>query len=286
MSEQSLVIFIRKRDPRYKAYLKAQSQPPVMSSQLRNLPAQEADVEPTAVYVEQEWQKTIVSGIDDLEWALAEGNGDPEVFECVSCGKSFKSEAAWNSHERSKKHMKNVDVIRRQMAEEAIQLGLPVNPSDESGPELAESSKQSEGSAPLPMGDKLNKEHEIRINTEEPPESPAVEEALPEEANDTEPIPPQEQKPSKRDKRRLREVKKQAQLIEDAHVSNWCGNTEIILTIGHRNAMFARQNSRADPGCSITSGGRATQLQDRSQRRVQNQRKKKEKKTVEEVANR
>lgn len=214
-------MFIRKRDPRYKAHLKAQSRPPV-TSPLPNLPARQADAEPATVYIEQEWQKTNASGVEDLEWALAEGNDDPEVFECVPCGKSFKSEAAWNSHERSKKHIKSVEVLRLQMAEEAIQLGLPFNPSDDSGPELAEGDMQTGGPAAPPESDK---DHGApRSNTDGPPESlpqtASVEETLPGSADRTGRTLPQEQKPSKRDKRRAREAKKQAQAAEDAHVSD------------------------------------------------------------------
>lgn len=61
---------------------------------------------------------------DDLEWAAAEGGEDPEEWECVACGKSFRSEAAWDSHERSKKHMKEVERLKREMEEDDEELGL------------------------------------------------------------------------------------------------------------------------------------------------------------------
>jgi len=222
---RTLVMFIRKRDPRYKTHLKAQSQPPV-TLLLPNLPARRAEVEPAAVYIEQEWQKTSVSGGEDFEWALAEGNDDPAVFECVPCEKTFKSEAAWDSHERSRKHIKNVEVLRRQMAEEGIQLGLLVNPGGESGPEFVEGSEQPGGPATSPVDDVSDKERETLNNAEKTPESqtqPAwVEESLPKGVDETERILPQEQQPSKRDKRRLREAKRQAQEAEEAHKCYVC----------------------------------------------------------------
>lgn len=58
----------------------------------------------------------------DLEWAAAEGTA--EEWECVACGKRFRSEAAWDSHERSKKHMRAVDALRQQMREDEEELGL------------------------------------------------------------------------------------------------------------------------------------------------------------------
>lgn len=78
----------------------------------------------TDAYVEQAWQKLDIHGAhDDLEWAAAEGE-DPEEWECVVCGKSFRSEAAWDSHERSKKHMKEVERLRQEMQDENDELGL------------------------------------------------------------------------------------------------------------------------------------------------------------------
>lgn len=215
-------MFIRKRDPRYKAHLESRSQPPITSPP-RHSPAPRVKTESAPAYVEQEWQKTNTFGVEDLEWALAEGNDDPEVFECVACEKSFKSEAAWNSHERSKKHIKNVEVLRRQMGEEARELGLP-DPSDELGPEPAEDSGQSEGSVTPPLDDGSGVKHENLHNTQESLESRAqaglIEEASPEGIDETEQALSQsEQKLSKRDKRRLRETKKRAQVIDNAHVS-------------------------------------------------------------------
>ncbi|TFY74518.1 hypothetical protein EWM64_g9494, partial [Hericium alpestre] len=60
----------------------------------------------------------------DLEWARVEGGSDQEEWECVACGKSFRSEAAWDSHERSKKHLKAVEQLRQEMQEEGEELGL------------------------------------------------------------------------------------------------------------------------------------------------------------------
>lgn len=74
-------------------------------------------------FVAQDWQQTPQRNAADLEWSLAEG-GEEEEWECVACGKSFRSEAAWDSHERSKKHLKAVERLAREMAEENDALGL------------------------------------------------------------------------------------------------------------------------------------------------------------------
>lgn len=92
------------------------------------------------VFVEQEWQKATRLGTDDadLEWAAAEGDDDSEEWECVACGKTFRSEAAWDSHERSKKHMQAVERLKREMLEENENLDLDAPDGDQSQDEGAE----------------------------------------------------------------------------------------------------------------------------------------------------
>lgn len=57
-------------------------------------------------YVEQAWQRVDANDVlDPAEWEEAEGE---EEWECVACARAFRSEAAWESHERSRKHLKAV----------------------------------------------------------------------------------------------------------------------------------------------------------------------------------
>ncbi|KAK0193607.1 hypothetical protein F5146DRAFT_1031419 [Armillaria mellea] len=137
---RSLAKFLRKRDPRYKAHLAQQSeenQSRVASgTSTPHAGSSRRPAQPTVdSYIEQEWQKIDARGAhdDDLEWAIGEGE-DPEEWECVVCGKSFRSEAAWDSHERSKKHLKEVERLRREMQEEDVELGLDA-PEPDSSPE-------------------------------------------------------------------------------------------------------------------------------------------------------
>lgn len=122
-------MFVRKRDPRYRSHLAHQArlnQTKAKGSSASSNPqpvSQRAQTNNTS-YVEQDWQKvTNDRQHDDLEWAAGEGE-DPEEWECVACGKSFKSEAAWDSHERSKKHMKEIEKLKREMVKENEELGL------------------------------------------------------------------------------------------------------------------------------------------------------------------
>ncbi|KAG9121798.1 hypothetical protein FRC07_002100 [Ceratobasidium sp. 392] len=115
---RTLVSFIRKRDPRFKAFKETQAKPKT------NGTAPKAAGPAPSAFVEQDWQRSRPTAGDhaDLEWGLAEGNN--EEYECVVCGKFFRSEAAWSSHERSKKHMKEVERLKRQMQAENVELGL------------------------------------------------------------------------------------------------------------------------------------------------------------------
>ncbi|KAJ7158927.1 hypothetical protein C8R46DRAFT_906837 [Mycena filopes] len=120
---RSLAKFLRKRDLRYKMHLAQAQQNPASGSAtpVGTAPTRTA---PRAEYVEQEWQKVdALRQHDDLEWAAAEGD-DPEEWECVVCGKSFWSEAAWDSHERSKKHLKEVERLKKEMLRDNVELGL------------------------------------------------------------------------------------------------------------------------------------------------------------------
>lgn len=123
-------MFIRKRDPRYKSHLAHQAQLAAAALKPKPKPASGSSTPRPTTYVEQEWQR-VLSVDAGLEWAVAEGTEDPEVFECVVCGKSFKSEAAWDSHERSKKHLKAVEMLRLEMEVDVEELGLELQEEED-----------------------------------------------------------------------------------------------------------------------------------------------------------
>jgi len=102
---KDLVRFLRKRDKRYKDYMARQQNP---SSQSATPPTTKSTAPPIAKFVEQEWQRVDISNERNEagQWDDAEG---AEEWECVACAKAFKSEAAWMTHERSRKHLKEVE---------------------------------------------------------------------------------------------------------------------------------------------------------------------------------
>lgn len=119
-----MVKFLRKRDPRFKKQQKEQDELSAANAGPKSQPAK-VRAQAAEAYVEQEWQKADrLSSHADLEWGLVEGENDEEEWECVACTKSFRSEAAWNSHERSKKHLKEIERLRREMEEDDEEMEL------------------------------------------------------------------------------------------------------------------------------------------------------------------
>lgn len=119
-------MFVRKRDPRYKAHTKRQAQSPTPTPATASGTTTPKRTAPTTTtFVVQDWQKVAEpsDAAADLEWARAEGTDDEE-WECVACNKTFRSEAAWNSHERSKKHIRTVEQLKREMQDEGLELEL------------------------------------------------------------------------------------------------------------------------------------------------------------------
>ncbi|KJA23016.1 hypothetical protein HYPSUDRAFT_66731 [Hypholoma sublateritium FD-334 SS-4] len=149
---RSLVKFIRKRDPRYKKHQEAQAQLNSAPTALPQKGAAAVRQQVQTTYVEQEWQKVETKPHHaDLDWAAAEGD-ESEEWECVACHKTFRSEAAWDSHERSKKHMKEVEKLRREMEDEDEDLGLDAvapEPADNAPDEDATVPDESDQEAPL-----------------------------------------------------------------------------------------------------------------------------------------
>jgi DnaJ family protein A protein 5 len=123
---RTLVMFVRKRDPRYREYIARQANPPGQASPTAASGAvTPRKTAPKSTFVAQDWQQVAepCDAAADLEWARAEG-ADDEEWECIACNKTFRSEAAWNSHERSKKHLRAVEQLKREMQDEEQELEL------------------------------------------------------------------------------------------------------------------------------------------------------------------
>lgn len=253
---RQLATFIRKRDPRYKAHLAAQTQANKILSQAKAPTSGSSTprLQPTKPYVEQAWQRA--GGMDhdadaDLEWAGGEGNA--EEWECVACGKTFRSEAAWDSHERSKKHMREIERLKREMwqEEEVLRLGPEEGESDEN--EEVDRDSDSEFVHPPPPtppepvlenGDadefgppteelqadddqlmhRKGKKKRSKPQTRPSDEAPVASTTAPESGDGHQGGTSSQPELSKREKRKLREAKKAANIVEAEHsmVCNVC----------------------------------------------------------------
>jgi DnaJ family protein A protein 5 len=123
---RALLAFVRKRDPRYTPNQqsdedKAKAQRDARQAQAaRARAAQMAklDQEPQAV---PDW--ATARPTDELE-EESEEEIEEEHFECVACNKTFKSERQYEAHEKSKKHQKAIQNLRRKMQKDNAHLNL------------------------------------------------------------------------------------------------------------------------------------------------------------------
>ena len=125
---RSLVSFIRKRDLRYKPNSQSEAQ---RQETLRQSAAAQATRSRAAnqaklrEYIAQDWAKSEES----QDYQDDSSESEVEQFDCVICHKSFKSQQQLQAHERSKKHLKAVKDLRREMTTQDRQLGLQGNES-------------------------------------------------------------------------------------------------------------------------------------------------------------
>lgn len=135
---RTLVMFVRKRDPRYAANVQTEAErqkalkEAAAAQAARARAAQQAKV---AEHVTPAWAQTVRT---DQDGTFSESEvSEEEVIECVTCDKIFKSEKQYEAHEKSKKHIKAVQHLTRKMRKENKVLDL----ENLSAP--AESSSQS-----------------------------------------------------------------------------------------------------------------------------------------------
>jgi len=119
---RALVEYVKKRDPRYKefkALAELKREAKVAEAKSKAARERAERVAKLQDYQEQDWTK-----IDEEEEEGEEDfedEPDDEYF-CVACNKSFKNENTWKNHEKSKKHIKNVELLKEEMFEEDEEL--------------------------------------------------------------------------------------------------------------------------------------------------------------------
>lgn len=128
-SVRSLIAFVRKRDPRVqnnqkseaerqKALRDAAAAQAARSKAQRDAQLRNALSDFTAV---PDWAQSRDED-ENVGSFSSESEVEEHEYECVVCDKTFKSEAQFNAHERSKKHVKLLKQLRREMRHEDSEI--------------------------------------------------------------------------------------------------------------------------------------------------------------------
>lgn len=122
-----LVAFVRKRDPRYLPNTQTDEE---RQESLRTAAAAQAarsraaNMQKLSEAAVPDWAQSRDDGEAGHHFSESEEDSVVEEIECVVCNKTFKSEKSFEAHERSKKHLKAVQQLRRQMRNEDADLSL------------------------------------------------------------------------------------------------------------------------------------------------------------------
>ncbi|KAJ3224264.1 hypothetical protein HK099_008655 [Clydaea vesicula] len=137
----NLISFVKKRDPRFKKFqiLQKENQELKAAQQKKKqLEESKARAEMAQQFKEQDWSKTneeIVWDSEEEDFVIRRpvmtNNSDISIsdteereeeylddFLCVACNKKFNSEQQLTNHEKSKKHIKNVAALKRQIKQQ------------------------------------------------------------------------------------------------------------------------------------------------------------------------
>lgn len=152
---RSLVAFVKKRDPRFKPNYQTEAD---RQKIMRDKAAAQAARSRAANQAKQtqqelmpEWMKS--SEVPENEISDENEEALKEQVECVVCKKSFKSEKQYEAHAKSRKHVRAVQHIQRQMQKEDKNLNL-----EEPGKKTADPQEEANGATEADESDKVSDE--------------------------------------------------------------------------------------------------------------------------------
>lgn len=177
---REFVQFVRKRDPRYVSQIpktEEERQAAILArSKEQAARARAANAAAQKEYQPADWTTVVEGGgIYDEEFSEADEEKEDEeiqekiVFECVACGKVFKTEGQMVGHEKSKKHKQAIWRLKKKMEKENIELGLSM---EGNVPETEDREEEGEKEEKVEVG-KLHSEY----TADKPSEIPPVEDA-------------------------------------------------------------------------------------------------------------
>ncbi|VEU21263.1 DEKNAAC102170 [Brettanomyces naardenensis] len=138
------IAFIKHKDPRVSPVAQKKYEQERIRKQQRDLKRQamrqkKERAAADSRYVEQDWQAIDAEELAEIEQQLdkiyneeEKLNGEDtddedendDLYECVVCDKTFKSEEQMKDHERSKKHIKRLRKLKWKMRKEGLELGI------------------------------------------------------------------------------------------------------------------------------------------------------------------
>lgn len=157
---RALVAFVRKRDPRYIPNTQSEAErqkilrDAAAAQAMRSRAANQAKID---AHIVPEWTRSHEAE-EEVPFSESE-ESEVEEIGCVICNKTFKSERQFEAHEKSKKHVKAVQQLKRQMQKENKLFNLddeyaqrngaatPLDPSMHDSLPLDTDDRQADGSA-------------------------------------------------------------------------------------------------------------------------------------------
>lgn len=131
---RSLVAFVRKRDPRVQNNQKSEAErqkalrEATAAQAARSRAARQAQLEHADTTVIPDWAQSRTK--DEHEGGFSsESDLEDHVYDCLVCDKTFKSEAQFKAHEKSKKHTKQLKQLQKEMRSEGRELNLETRPA-------------------------------------------------------------------------------------------------------------------------------------------------------------
>lgn len=125
---RSLIAFVRKRDRRYQENQKSEEErqkilrDAAAAQSLRSRAARQAKLDELDRQHMPAWAKP--TPVDEHEGGFSsQEDSEQHEIECVACNKTFKSEAQYEAHEKSKKHVKLVRQLQREMRVQDQEIG-------------------------------------------------------------------------------------------------------------------------------------------------------------------
>ena len=123
---RTLIAFVRKRDPRYTPNTqtdedKAKAQRDARKAQAARARAAQMAKMQEEVQAVPDW--ATARPADELD-EESEEEIEEEHYECVACNKTFKSERQYDAHEKSKKHQKAIQALKKKMQKDDANLDL------------------------------------------------------------------------------------------------------------------------------------------------------------------